>query len=120
MKVKIVYSIDKCHEASRNGDECPFVADVEWRNGHSVCENYEQEDDNPETCQYLYSLQMTEAREIKNIEILKDYEEGYVKIGRKVYPLKDVELLQVDYGEGYVTEWSDDYEWQEHNLPGSV
>jgi hypothetical protein len=59
-------------------------------------------------CIYRYSITCVMCKDAKNIEIVIPHsldEDGYVKIGRKYYSLADIDLLKVDYGEGYVQEW---------------
>jgi hypothetical protein len=59
------------------------------------------------------------CKETKNIEI--DFmpgsfgDLGEVKIGRKYYSLNDIDLLKVDYGEGWVQEWPEEQAEVESN-----
>ena len=44
------------------------------------------------------------CKEAKSIVIVKDEEEGFVRIGRKQWSMDDIILLKVDYGNGWVVE----------------
>lgn len=115
MKVYMRYWKEKCtsHRSGYYGKECGYVSDcADYSN---ECEGFEGKEPDGEIgtedeCRYCKINEQVIAKEIKSIEIDKQeyYPFGTVKIGRTTYDLRDVALLKVDYGEGFVTEWGDE------------
>lgn len=115
MKVYLKYYVTKCQ--LKHG-EC-FIDWVDayqycWEENDckAICEDYKQvkrDDDvvGDIDCRYCDNREIVVCKEAKSIEIEKDWQTGYVKIGRKEYNLVDVSLLKVDYGDGWVVEWDD-------------
>ena len=119
MQIRITYSIYQCRVWHYDCDECPYVDKMEEGYIRDACEDFEEEFPpdgaaperwRSDLCRYLDIMQKTEVKQVKTFELLKDWQSGYVKIGRKTYQLRDVSLLQVDYGDGngMITEWKND------------
>lgn len=59
-------------------------------------------------CQFVSFVETIICKEAKSIVIVKDEEEGFVRIGRKQWSMDDIILLKVDYGDGWVIEIEQD------------
>lgn len=80
-----------------NADSCPTAIMMRNKSNDGCC--------------HYCELEKVICKEVSSVEmIIPPYVnyanwEGTVKIGRKEYWLGDIDLLKVDYGEGYVQEW---------------
>lgn len=106
MNIKVISLMYRCRHEFRHISDCPYLEYMaggeDMRN--KVCDKFEPCGN---ACKYLEPVEKVEVKQIKKIELVKDSCGGYARIGRTVYELKDVILLQVDYGDGFVTEWTD-------------
>jgi hypothetical protein len=59
-------------------------------------------------CQFVSFVETIICKEAKSIVIVKDEAQGFVRIGRKQWPMDDIILLKVDYGDGWVVEIEED------------
>ena len=113
MKVYMRYWKERCTNPSSDyyGKGCGYICDYD--NIATECDGFRRKDPDEnslgwEDCYYRQGSDRVIAKEIKSIEIDKNdhYPYGTVKINRTTYDLDDVSLLKVDYGEGWVNEFS--------------
>jgi hypothetical protein len=96
MKVYLNYNEERC--GFNMGMLCSEVNEDKW----SSC-TYEP-DDYSSKCKRCYLEEHIICKEAKNIEIVKDINQGFVKIGRTTWGVDEINLLKVDYGNGWVVE----------------
>lgn len=106
MKVYLKYFEDRC--AYFEGALCENMCE-----GNFSCYIWDElREGNPseykDECPNNYPAEHIICKEAKSIEIAKDEEEGFVRIGRKQWSMDDIILLKVDYGDGWVIEIEQD------------
>jgi hypothetical protein len=100
MKVYLEYYEKRCaycdgHLCDRDDTGYCYIWDEGWEGEHAQFKGI---------CPNIYPSERIICKEAKNIEIVKDINQGFVQIGRKQWPMDDIILLKVDYGDGWVIE----------------
>ena len=72
------------------------------------CGNCDKYEHGKRGCRNEQLIERVEVLEGSPIEIVKDVDYGFVRVGEHVTRLERVALLQVNYGQGFVTEWESD------------
>lgn len=111
MRFRMNYIAYICQDPAEGCGECGVSSEVIEGKGRDFCRKCEPEGEKP--CKLMTPMKKTIAKESKSIEILKDPQHGYATIDGETFRLQNVELLQVDYGNGMVTEWEKEEDWGE-------
>ena len=69
------------------------------------CGNCDKYEHGKGGCRNEQVIEKVDVIEGSPIGIVKDVDYGFVRIGERLIRLERVALLQVNYGQGFVTEW---------------